>query len=329
MAGSLAAQVSAATTASATEVPASASPGCGSLSRVGPGEQTVPFAADHVSGWYIREVPAGYAGHVPSPAVIDLHGYDEPASAQALLSGLGDYGQVGGFVTITPKVQGAVPEWYTSRDGPEMRWFGSLLDDLESTLCIDQNRVFVTGYSDGAFFASAIACRVREPRRGGRPVAGIQAVAGCRPSRPVPVVAFHGTADPDVTYTGGIGNGVRNLPLPNGSHASIAQLLHDPAITRLESGESIPAMTAQWAARNGCGNQPSRTRIARDVILIRYPCPAAATTELYRIAGGGHTWPGSQRFEPLRSDLGRTTMSISADAIMWRFFEAHPLRPGG
>ncbi|WP_459546599.1 alpha/beta hydrolase family protein [Nocardia sp. X0981] len=37
------------------------------------------------------------------------------------------------------------------------------------------------------------------------PVAGVQDFPWCDTSRPVPVIAFHGTADPIVAYTGGRG----------------------------------------------------------------------------------------------------------------------------
>ena len=57
------------------------------------------------------------------------------------------------------------------------------------------------------------------------PVAGIQNPAGCHPSRPVPVVAFHGTADPFVSYTGAIGPAALKLQAPDGSHRTLGQYL--------------------------------------------------------------------------------------------------------
>ena len=54
----------------------------------------------------------------------------------------------------------------------------------------------MAGYSNGAFMASALACSDARTVAAVAPVAGIEADAGCRPSRRVPVIAFHGTADP-------------------------------------------------------------------------------------------------------------------------------------
>ena len=43
--------------------------------------------------------------------------------------------------------------------------------------------------------------------------------------------------------------------------------------------------------------------------------------------GGGHSWPGSEFSKAVAAVVGPTTMSISANELMWKFFQAHPL-PG-
>jgi polyhydroxybutyrate depolymerase len=65
--------------------------------------------------------------------------------------------------------------------------------------------------------------------------------------------------------------------------------------------------------------------VAKNVALISYVCPNGATVSLYRIGGGGHTWPGSV-LDSKSDTLGATTLAISADKIIWNFFESHPLR---
>jgi polyhydroxybutyrate depolymerase len=66
--------------------------------------------------------------------------------------------------------------------------------------------------------------------------------------------------------------------------------------------------------------------LASDVTLVRYRCPKHADVQLYRIAGGGHTWPGSEFSRQIESMLGPTTFSINANDVMWEFFQAHPRR---
>jgi polyhydroxybutyrate depolymerase len=38
------------------------------------------------------------------------------------------------------------------------------------------------------------------------------------------------------------------------------------------------------------------------------------------IEGGGHTWPGKK---PTAAVLGRSTLSVSANDLMWAFFQKH------
>jgi len=44
--------------------------------------------------------------------------------------------------------------------------------------------------------------------------------------------------------------------------------------------------------------------------------------ELYRVDGGGHTWPGSAMSATSASVTGKTTMHIDATQLMWDFFAA-------
>ncbi|NUP29844.1 MAG: hypothetical protein HOQ44_24740, partial [Nocardia sp.] len=83
--------------------PASAAPadpapapsaGC-SAPRPRPGTEPVLFNSHGLSGVYGRDIPEGVDG--PSPVVLDLHGYLEPAFIQYAGTGLGAYGRTHGF----------------------------------------------------------------------------------------------------------------------------------------------------------------------------------------------------------------------------------------
>jgi polyhydroxybutyrate depolymerase len=301
-------------------VAARPSAGC-SAAAARPGQVTLPFAAAGDTGTYIRHVPPSYDGRQPLPLVLDLHGYSEAASIHVLISALGPYGDAHHFITLTPQANGPVPLWDTDLKGKDVAFLGALLDRAEQTLCIDEARVFVTGYSNGAFMTSAMACAFSSRIAAAAPVAGIQEISGCAFSRPVPVVAFHGTADPFVPFNGGIGAAALKLPAPDGSGKTLGQL----GAASQKPGPSIPDATTAWAKRNGCRPNPTDKTVASDVTLISYACPADATVELYRVTGGGHAWPGSTVDRSISKIVGRVTFSISANDIMWAFFVAHPL----
>jgi polyhydroxybutyrate depolymerase len=333
----------------AEDVAAVPSGGCDSSSAAGvaAGESKLTLAADAPAGdtsrdttgdpaagerWYIRHVPPAHDGTTPVPVVVDLHGYSEGADVHVAMSGLGPYGDEQGFVTITPHAGGAVPFWETDPAGPDVAFVSAVLDDVERSLCVDAARVFVTGLSNGAMLTSTLACEVSDRFAAAAPVAGVTEVAGCAADRPVPVVAFHGTEDQFLRYEGGFGPAVADLPSPSGEGTlgDAGGTGAEDAETAAPTGPSVPEVVAEWADRNGCDDEPPREeRAAADVTLLRFDCPPGAEAELYRVEGGGHAWPGSELSATVEAIVGHTTMAISANEVMWDFFERHPLATGG
>ena len=319
--GSASAKAETSTTAAkATAVAAKSSPGCKKTQVVASGEAKITTTSGGKERWYFRHIPP--AGKAPLPVVLDLHGYAEGATVHVMMSKLGAFGDEHGFVTITPQGQGPIARWDTNLASDDVAFIGDLLDEVEQTLCVDQSRIFVTGLSNGAFMTSAVACKYADRIAAAAPVAGIRDIAGCKPSRPVPVIAFHGTGDTFVAYDGGLGSSVANLPAPDGSGKTLGQQGLDAAQPK---GPSIPEITAAWAKRNGCRTKLIEKTVTADVDLLTFTCPKGAEVELYRVDGGGHSWPGSAFSQQVSSVVGPTTMSISADELMWKFFQDHPL----
>jgi len=315
--------------AAAPAAPADVEPrpsaGCGS-SAVGAGEEKVTLASG-VERWYLRHVPPAHDGTTPVPVVVDLHGYSEGAEAHTLVSGLGPYGDQQGFVTITPHGSGLgpVPLWDPTPGGPDQVFLERVLDDVEATLCVDTARMFVTGLSNGAMMTSTLACELSDRFAAAAPVAGVTEVEDCDADRPVPVVAFHGTDDGFLSYDGGFGPQAAGLPSPDGRDTlgDMADLPGDPVDP---NGPPVPEVMAEWADRNGCADTaPEDQAVADDVTVLSFDCPAGADAELYRVEGGGHSWPGSEVLANVENIVGHTTMSISANEVMWKFFEQHPL----
>lgn len=307
--------------AHADEAAPVASDGC--AAAVPAGESLQQFAAAGKAGSYIRDVP-GRTG--PLPVVVDLHGYLEPAVIAHDVSGLSRLGGEQGFVTITPQLdEPGVPRWDYGPGSADIAYLSDLLTHVESTLCVDRARVYVAGMSMGAFTASSVACQLSGRVAAVAAVAGLQDFEWCRTGRAVPVVAFHGTADPIVAYTGGLGPNARFLPTPDGAGSvSPGEYSGPPGGP---GPQSVPDNAAAWARRNGCGADPATQRVAPDATLTSYACPAGGAVELYSVDGGGHTWPGSSSGLYPTPLVGAPMNSINATAIMWDFFRTHPLRP--
>ena len=309
----------------ATATPAAPSSGCrNTTAALAAGEERVKLNVNAVERWYLRHVPPAHDGVKPLPLVLDLHGYLEGAVVHAVQSSLGAFGDQHGFVTITPQGLGGVPRWETAVGSDDVVFIGDMLDHVEQNLCIDRAREFVTGLSNGAMMTSVVACALADRIAAVAPVAGVTDVAGCKPARPVPVVAFHGTADPFVAYDGGLGPAVANLPAPDGS----GKTLGESGVLERPKGPSIPEVMQAWARRNHCEGKAVEKYIAADVTELTFACPVGADVELYRVQGGGHSWPGSVFSKQIENVVGSTTDSISADAVMWDFFRTHPLTGG-
>jgi polyhydroxybutyrate depolymerase len=248
--------------------------------------------------------------------VVDFHGYGEGATTESLTTQFGALGRQDGFLVVFPNGRGDPIAWNTStRPGnQDVRFVTALLAHLEATQCIDEARIYATGLSQGAFMTSTMACVMSTRFAAFAPVSGVQLSAPCPTARPVPILAFHGTADPILHFNGGLGAKV----LADDLHADPKPLPKLPK-ARL-NGPGYPANVKAWAAKDGCGSTPKDTKLSLHVIHRVYPCPPGVAVEFDIIIGGGHSWPGSALSAEIAPFVGHTTMEINATATIWAFF---------
>jgi polyhydroxybutyrate depolymerase len=309
-------------------VPADPSAGCGSASPVAAGAEALTLDGRT----YVREVPPAHDGTTPLPVVVNLHGFAGNALAQADYTALGATGAAEGFVTLTPQGRGDPAAWDALPGSADVAFVGRLLDRAEEDLCLDRNRAYAAGLSNGAMLASTLACVDGDRFAAVGAVAGVSAVIpvggvpaseSCPPGRPVPLVAFHGTDDPVVRFDGGLGPGVADLPAPDGR--TIGDVVR-------RSDMSVAEIMAVWAERDGCETEPApAVPVEGDVELVAYDCPEGVAVDLYVVDGGGHHWPGATEepaYGPLADaldELGEPS-PVSANDLMWAFFARHPRR---
>ena len=84
----------------------------------------------------------------------------------------------------------------------DVKFVGSLLDDLATVVNVDPKRVYATGMSNGGMMCYRLAAELSDRIAAIVPVAGTMAIDEAKPKRPVPVMHFHGTADRIVPFGG-------------------------------------------------------------------------------------------------------------------------------
>ena len=93
---------------------------------------------------------------------------------------------------------------------------------------------------------------------------------------------------------------------------------------------SIAETIDTWVTINGCQPEPVTNRLPNHTLdgmsVTRQEYTGGrdgAEVVLYLIDGAGHTWPGQ---ETRMAMLGKSTLAISANDLMWEFFQKHALK---
>ncbi|MFC8672156.1 alpha/beta hydrolase family esterase [Streptomyces griseorubiginosus] len=304
----------------AVMVPSSAAAEDGTANRgcrLEPGRTTLTVRSGGLDRVVVVYAPHRTTVNGRLPLVLNLHGSQGTAANQLDGSQLEETAESEGFLVAAPQgamVVGAGYQWnvphVTDGDGPDDEQFlTDTITQLVRAGCADAARVYATGYSGGARMVSQYACD--HPGR----VAAIAAVAGlragaptagadggfvpdpetCTPGRPVPVLSFAGTGDQINPFAGG---------------------------GAAYWGYGAVAATNRWATLDGCRRGPRETRVSEHVTRTDHTgCRGDADVTMYAIEGGGHTWPGAT--VPWPPVLGTVTQEISANQLMWRFFQDH------
>jgi polyhydroxybutyrate depolymerase len=244
---------------------------------------------------YHLYVPPGYEPARPAPLVLSLHGFLSNPDSQAWISGWHELADREGFLVVYPQGAAFPQRWnagatWGTAAVDDVQFFRDLLADLSAVptavAAVDPARVYVNGFSNGGGMTVRFACEAAGQIAAiGTVAAAVVDMPQCTPSRPVPAMAFHGTADPIVPY-------------------------------------GAEEWVATWARGNGCDPLPAAIPPQGDVRGIRYTgCDQGAKVILYTIEGGGHTWPGGA---PIPG-LGKASRDIDATGEMWRFFQAYRL----
>ncbi|KII85665.1 carbohydrate esterase family 1 protein [Plicaturopsis crispa FD-325 SS-3] len=275
---------------------------------------------------FLVHLPSSYDSSVAAPVVLSFHGYNGSDSDQELISGFSDDAlkiNNTGIIAVYPLAaygpgksgNQAITAWQGAPYAPpgvdDVAFTENIISELQSNLCVDPNRIYAAGKSEGGGFAHLLACTNTTSAliAAFAPVSaaiypGVYPTSGCNPNRSVPIINFHGLNDTIVPFAGrpaDTANGGPAYALPN-----------------------VTVWREAWASRNGCPTtDPSGLDAldAQDASEMLWDCLSTnirAIVTGYTIDGLGHSWP--------------TTLGLDGDKALFNatpeyivpFFDAHP-----
>ena len=175
--------------------------------------------------------------------------------------------------------------WATCHD--DLAFVEALLDRLEATLCVDKERVFATGMSNGGMFVHRLGCDLADRFAAIAPVGGTMARGyNCAPQTPLSMMNVYGRNDDYVSQKGVMSS--------DGYYYLGAAAVLD-----------------EWAAAQGCAAEatPYPTSRSGDLGLEcveRADCATGAEV-VHCEWEGGHDWPAAE---------GQAV----GNEIIWEFF---------
>ncbi len=266
---------------------------------------------------YLVHAPPEIDAGRPLPVVLAFHRATSNARLMEHFCGLSAKADDAGFLAVYPNGTGNLPNVLTWNAGDccgyaknnhvdDVGFVRALLDDLARLASIDQTRVYAAGMSNGAQMVYGLASEMADCLAAIAAVAGPLGLETIHPARPVSVIHFHGTDDRFAPFEGGVG----------------ARSIYGARF------RSVEQTIQSWLDANACPTQPRveflSDHVGDGTIVWRKtygPGRDGAEVVMVIVEGGGHTWPGRP---PFPTQLGVSTMNISANDWIWEFFERHP-----
>lgn len=213
--------------------------------EVTPGDTSLTVAVGSLERRYVLHVPATVQVGRPAPLIIDFHGAGGSGDDQLQDSPYPPVTDREGVIMAFPDgVNGPIGRAWNV--GPccvpgvdDLAFVDALLTDVVTRACIDVERVYAVGVLTGGGMAHYLACERADAFAAVAPAAfdlAEETVEDCKPTRPVGVVAFRGTADERVPYEGG-----SSMLVPNMSMTFLG----------------AEASFERWASINGCDGAAS------------------------------------------------------------------------
>jgi polyhydroxybutyrate depolymerase len=252
--------------------------------------ESIEFQNDSTKRYFRITLPSTYQKNIPIPMVIVLHDYSTNVDQTGLYTQMDQMAEDAGFITVYPEAtineQGyyiwnagnKYEEW--TKNAKDVEFIQSLIGYLVDNYNINESKIFVAGYSNGAMMAYKLALELSDKIAGVACVSGPMVEESVVPKNPVPIMHIHGDADMIVPHTGTKQYGFQMV--------------------------AVDEVIKKWLDWNDCSHVPAVLKYNRDVTALLWK--GVADVRLYLLHDVGHDWPTKKR------------CNWSAAEYIWEFF---------
>ncbi|KAH8647884.1 Alpha/Beta hydrolase protein [Xylariales sp. PMI_506] len=234
-------------------------------------------------------LPPNYEATKPAPVIISYHGVRQSPTKQANLDQFANPRFNTEYIAVYPQAITPPGEHEVMWQGPrkatedDITFTMDIIDELENYFCVDTERIYASGKSEGGGFVGMLACNETSSAR----IAAFAPVSGafypgtnkgesdkckdppkikCSPSRcNIPFLEMHGGAD------------------------FLAPL--DGGLQRHECLPDIKTYMEEWAVRDGLNSTPVSTYNLSTVAEVYEYDEEGLVTWIYDGPRVGHDWP--------------------------------------
>jgi polyhydroxybutyrate depolymerase len=262
---------------------------------------------------YLLHIPATYTQGAPTPLVLFYHGGGGGMKQAAADYNWIEKSEQAGFIVVF--MQGTsrhntslLNTWNAgeccayARDNniDDVQYTKDVLAAIVTTVTIDTEKIFATGFSNGAMMSHRLACEMSDTFAAIGAVSGTDNTQSCEPTVPISIMHIHAKNDDAAKYDGGSGRTFEDNPERDTDFTSVRTTID------------------RWLNRNGIMSDATRVLEVPGAVCDRYTDENTVMVELCALDEGGHTWPGSDG--AARHSGLVPSQALDATDVLWGFF---------
>jgi polyhydroxybutyrate depolymerase len=291
-----------------------------------PGHEQLTLKVGNLDRSYLLHIPSGYEKTEPLPLVIMLHGMGGTALLSQRETGWSAKADSENFIVVYPEAtrpdQKRSPNLRTNpqawndgsgrfhaaeRNIDDVAYIKALIESLKNSYAIDSNRIYVTGFSNGASMTFRLGAELADQITAIAPHSGTCWTETLSPARAISVCYLAGDSD----TLNPIGGGFPKLAMGGKDQGG-------------RQKPPIMEMITKWAKALECNESQTSDTSQGGVRALRFgPGVNDSKVVYFCVEGLGHHWAGGNSQAP-EFLVGKNSSKLNATDAIWDFFSSVP-----